>query len=164
MSETFQFRAAGSEDLPQIVALLADDPIAVVREQSTEERRNQGLSAYERAFGEIESDPNNCVLVTVANAGDRSRIIAVLQLTFIPSLTYSGGKRAQIEGVRVHEDWRSRGVGEALMRHAIDLAREADCVLVQLTTDRRREAAHRFYERLGFVTSHWGMKLHLKDR
>lgn len=164
MRETFQFRTASLEDLPQIVAMLADDAIAAVREQSTEELQGQGLSAYERAFREIESDPNNRVLVTVADDGAGSPIIAVLQLTFIPSLTYRGGKRAQIEGVRVHEDWRSRGVGEALMRHAIDLAREADCALVQLATDRRREAAHRFYERLGFVTSHWGMKLHLKAR
>jgi GNAT superfamily N-acetyltransferase len=88
-------------------------------------------------------------------------IVGCLQLTFIPGLARHGMTRAQIEGVRVIRDHRGRGVGEALFRHAIDLARGHGCGLVQLTSDKTRPDAHRFYERLGFVDTHVGMKLAL---
>jgi GNAT superfamily N-acetyltransferase len=90
-----------------------------------------------------------------------NRVVGCLQLTFIPGLTRLGMTRAQIEGVRVEARRRGEGIGEALFHAAIDLAREADCGLVQLTTDQSRPDAHRFYQRLGFVASHQGMKLAL---
>jgi GNAT superfamily N-acetyltransferase len=85
----------------------------------------------------------------------------VLQVTYIPGLTYQGGERAQIEGVRVAASHRSRGVGREMIEWAIERARARGCRLVQLTTDKRRADAHRFYESLGFVASHEGMKLRL---
>lgn len=138
--------------------MLADDPIARSREMAGGSAETAIAPAYERAFDAIAADPNNALIVATAGDTPEAPVIGVLQLTFIPSLTYSGGTRAQIEGVRVHGDWRDHGVGSALIRHAIERARDAGCTLVQLTTDRRRADAHRFYERLGFVTSHWGMK------
>lgn len=88
-------------------------------------------------------------------------VAGVLQLSFIPGLTYQGGWRALIEAVRVAADQRSSGLGSAMISHAIERSRERGCVLVQLTTDRSREAALRFYQRLGFVASHHGLKLRL---
>jgi ribosomal protein S18 acetylase RimI-like enzyme len=84
---------------------------------------------------------------------------ACLQLTFIPGLTYSGGTRAQIEGVRVDTELRGAGIGRALIEHAVSISREKPCVLVQLTTDKRRDEAQAFYQTLGFTASHEGMKL-----
>jgi GNAT superfamily N-acetyltransferase len=148
------FRRAVHDDLPRIVALLADDPLGAKRE-------NYVLplpSAYLDAFAAIDRDPNN-ELVVVGRAG-RS-VIGVLQLTYIPYLTYQGGWRALIEGVRVAAEYRSTGIGEKLFLWAIQRARERGCHLVQLTSDKARPDAIRFYEKLGFVASHEGMKLHL---
>jgi len=92
------------------------------------------------------------------------RIVGVLQLTFIPYLTYQGGWRAVVEGVRVDGRVRSQGVGKALLEWAIARARERGSVMIQLTTDKSRPDAKRFYEGLGFVASHEGMKLHLTPR
>ncbi len=88
-------------------------------------------------------------------------IVATMQLSFIPGLARRGAMRAQIEAVRVHEAYRGRGLGAAILTWAIDEARRRGCALVQLTTDKSRTAAHRFYERFGFVASHEGMKLAL---
>jgi GNAT superfamily N-acetyltransferase len=88
-------------------------------------------------------------------------VVGVLQLSFLPHLTYQGGWRAQIEGVRVSEEVRSGGVGQALLESAIDRARERGCHVVQLTTDRRRPRALQFYLKLGFEVTHDGLKLHL---
>ena len=85
-----------------------------------------------------------------------------LQLTVIPGLSRLGMRRAQIEGVRVDRRFRGSGVGAALFRHAIERARAAGCGLVQLTTDKARPEALRFYERLGFAASHEGLKLALE--
>jgi GNAT superfamily N-acetyltransferase len=93
-----------------------------------------------------------------------ARVVGVLQLTCIPSLTYQGGWRALIEGVRVDSGERSQGLGKTLFEWAIARARERGCHMVQLTTDKARPDAKRFYESLGFVASHEGLKLHLKTR
>ncbi len=93
---------------------------------------------------------------------DKEIIVGCLQLTIIPGLTHMGTLRAQIEGVRVSKPLRGKGIGESLIRHAIGLAQHAGCGIVQLNTDRTRVNAHRFYERLGFIPSHVGMKLNLK--
>ena len=150
------FRQAQSADLPAIVAMLADDPLGRTRETAG----SPLPGAYFRAFEAIDADPNNQLVVAIADAV----IVGVLQLTLIPNLTYRGGWRAQIEGVRVHRDRRGQGIGQALLEWAVDQAREHGCRLVQLTTDRERPEALAFYERLGFAASHVGLKLDLKDR
>ena len=149
------FRRATHADLPAIVALLADDPLGSKRE-------NYVLplpQAYNDAFTAIDRDPNNELVVV--DTTDR-RVIGVLQLTFIPYITYQGGWRALVEGVRVAAEFRSGGVGKQLFLWAIERARHRGCHLLQLTSDKARPEAIRFYEKLGFVASHEGMKLHLR--
>ena len=147
------FRPARSRDLPAMVRLLAEDPLGAQREKLADPLPSGYLSAFE----DIIADTNqNLVVATIAN-----EVVGVLQLTFIPYLTYQGSWRAQIEGVRVAESCRSQGVGRALFEWAIARARERGCHLVQLTTDSQRPDALRFYESLGFAATHHGMKLHL---
>lgn len=151
-----ELRAATEGDLPSIVALLASDPLGALRETTGEE-----LSpSYRAAFEAIAADPNHELLV--ADLG--GTVVGVLQLSYLPHLTYEGGWRAQIEGVRVAAAHRSRGVGQAMMEAAIERARTRGCHLVQLTTDRRRPEALRFYVGLGFEPTHEGLKLHLTRR
>jgi GNAT superfamily N-acetyltransferase len=147
------FRTASREDLEPIVQLLADDPLGRWRETGTLPL----LDSYVRAFEEIDRDPNN-ELVLAEHDG---RVVGVLQLTFIPCITYRGGRRALVEGVRVSTELRSSGIGKRMLLWAIARARERHCHLVQLTSDKARSDAVRFYESLGFVPSHEGMKLHL---
>jgi GNAT superfamily N-acetyltransferase len=148
------FRTAARADVPAIVRMLADDPLGAQRERFS----TPLPEGYERAFDAISRDANNELIVACL----ADEVIGVLQLTFIPSLTYQGGWRALIEGVRVDARMRSRGIGKALFEWAIARARERGCHIVQLTTDKARPEARRFYETLGFVASHEGMKLHLK--
>jgi ribosomal protein S18 acetylase RimI-like enzyme len=150
-----RFRRAAVDDVPPIVRLLASDPLGARRERLYDPLPR----SYFDAFAAIESDPNQELVVSTLD----DRIVGVLQLTFIPSLTYQGSWRAQIEGVRVEESVRSMGIGRRLLDHAIGRARDRGCRLVQLTSDKRRPRALEFYERLGFVASHEGMKLHLTD-
>ena len=144
-------RRAGRADLPRLLELLAADQLGAHRESTDD------LAPYEAAFAAIDADPAQ--LLVVAEAGDR--VVGTFQLTFIPGLARRGALRAQIEAVRVATEHRNRGLGAAMMRWAIDEARSRGCALVQLTSDRTREDAHRFYERLGFVASHVGYKLAL---
>ena len=153
MSEAVTIRRATAEDLPAIVRLLANDPLGRTRERAADPLPEE----YGRAFAAIEAQTGNQVLVAEA-AG---QVIGCLQLTLIPGLTRLGMTRAQIEGVRVEENRRGERIGERLFLDAIERARIAGCGLVQLTTDASRPDAHRFYERLGFVASHVGMKLAL---
>jgi ribosomal protein S18 acetylase RimI-like enzyme len=150
-SATFSLRRATKADLPQILQLLADDQLGSTREGSDDP------SPYERAFDAIDSDPAH-LLVVGELGGD---VVATFQLSFIPGLSRKGSWRAQIEGVRVAKKLRGQGTGALMMQWAIEHARTSGCSLVQLTTDKSRPAAHRFYERLGFVASHEGMKLTL---
>jgi GNAT superfamily N-acetyltransferase len=144
-------RRATVADLPAIVRLLADDPLGARRE-----RYATPLPAgYEAAFAAIERDPNQ--ELTVACVGDA--LVGVLQITFIPYLTYQGGWRALIEGVRIAASHRSQGLGRFMFEWAIARARARGCHMVQLTTDKSRPDAIRFYQALGFVASHEGMKL-----
>lgn len=152
-SSALAFRAARTDDLPELVHMLADDPLGARREVIS----NPLVVGYIEAFAAIEADPNNELIIAVLDDVP----VGMLQITFIPYLTYQGRWRALIEGVRVSSGARSHGVGGALLEWAIERARSRDCVMVQLTTDRAREDALRFYERLGFVRSHHGMKLHL---
>jgi len=150
-------RRAQADDIPAIVALLAADQLGATRDGV---RTAEDLAAYQAAFRAIQGDPAH-VLVVVESGGT---IVGTMQLSVIPGLARRGALRAQLEAVRVHEAWRGRGLGAAMLAWAVSEARRRGCALVQLTTDKSRTAAHRFYERLGFVASHEGMKLALAER
>lgn len=152
-AEHLSVRRAEAADLPALVALLADDRLGAARESTGE----GSASAYAHAFALVDADPAH-LLVAVQ---DGAEVVGTLQLSFLPGLSRRGELRAQIEGVRVRADRRGAGAGEALVAWALAEARRRGCGLVQLTTDRSRHDAHRFYERLGFVASHVGYKLAL---
>ncbi len=153
MEARVEFRKAQKDDVGVIVEMLADDPLGAKRERF----ESPLPQSYYDAFESIDSDPNNeLVLATVD-----SQIVGVLQLTFIPYLTYQGGWRALIEGVRVASEFRSKGIGREMLQWAISRVRKRGCHVLQLTTDKARPEAIRFYESLGFTASHEGMKLHL---
>jgi ribosomal protein S18 acetylase RimI-like enzyme len=147
------FRDAVAADLPAIVALLADDERGATREDPSDPLP----AVYAAAFADILRQEGNAVVV-----GERDgEVVACLQLTFIANISHRGLKRAQIEGVRVASGLRGQGIGEQLMGAALSRARDAGCGLVQLTTNLTRVAAQRFYKRLGFEASHFGMKMSL---
>ncbi|RST58128.1 GNAT family N-acetyltransferase [Siminovitchia terrae] len=146
-----EFRMAKKSDLKEIVRLLADDELGSKREKYEDPLPE----AYYNAFSAIESQGGNQILLVTNN----EIVIGCLQLTIIPGLARLGMKRAQIEGVRVDKNYRGQKIGEALFREAITIAKSEGCGLVQLTTDKDRKDAHRFYEKLGFNSSHEGMKL-----
>lgn len=147
------FRPAEKSDIPSLVALLSDDPLGKTRERA----QHHDLSPYEQAFADIQSDQGQFLCVVE----DQGQIVGTLQLSVIPGLSRRGAKRGQIEAVRVHRDRRGEGIGEAMFRWAIEECRSRGCTLVQLTTDKSRSDAHRFYDRLGFEASHVGYKLSL---
>jgi ribosomal protein S18 acetylase RimI-like enzyme len=148
------FRAARREDLPALVRLLADDVLGASRERASDPLPE----AYGKAFDAIERDPNNELVVAEMNG----KVAGMLQLTFIPGISRQGSWRALIEAVRVDSTLRSAGLGRKLIALAIERARARGCRMVQLTSDKSRVEAIRFYESLGFVASHQGMKLELK--
>ena len=147
------FRRTNASDVPAIVALLADDPLGRDREDA----RTPPNPKYLEAFAAIDRDTNQ-LLAVVELDGD---IAACLQLSFIPGLSRLGAWRGQIESVRVSSAHRGRGLGHTIFTWAIEQCRARGCDLVQLTTDKMRPDAVRFYEDLGFVASHEGMKLSL---
>ena len=147
-------RRAQRADLPRLLELLADDELGKQREASGSDD-----PAYSRAFDTIDRDSNQLLLVAESDG----RVVGMLQLTFIPGLSRRGAWRANIEAVRVDGALRGRGIGQWLMERAIEIARKRDCRLVQLTSDRQRTRAHRFYVRLGVKDSHVGDKLALQS-
>lgn len=151
MTSSLTFREAAKADLPALAALLSDDRLGASRDGA------QYLPAYMAAFDEIQAQAGNSIIVAVR----ASEVVGMLQLTFIPGLSRGGMLRAQIESVRVSSNQRGQKIGQALFEHAIGLARDAGCGLVQLTTDKQRPDALRFYEALGFTATHEGMKLSL---
>jgi ribosomal protein S18 acetylase RimI-like enzyme len=146
-------RDAKREDVLAIVAMLADDTLG----RSRERFEDPLPQPYWDAFAAIEADPNNRLLVAEIDGS----VAACLQLTFIPGLSRRGAGRAQIESVRVASAYRGAGLGRRLIEAAIAEARRHGATIVQLTTDKTRADARRFYEGLGFVASHEGMKLSL---
>jgi GNAT superfamily N-acetyltransferase len=150
-----EFREATENDLSALVALLADDKLGRKREDFQIPLPTEYLKAYQR----IKADENQQLIVAVKS---NDEVVGTLQLTFIPYLTYRGGIRAQIEGVRIKSTERGQGLGRQLIEWAIDRAKERDAHLIQLTTDTQRPDAIKFYEDLGFKPSHVGMKLHFK--
>jgi GNAT superfamily N-acetyltransferase len=145
-------RPATRDDVPAIVALLADDPIGAGREAAGE------LEPYLRAWEAIAANPSARLVVA---DGDDGAIVGTLQLDLLDSLTRGGTRRAQVEGVRVARGARGTGVGRALLEWAIAEARHEGCGLIQLTSDVRRDDAARFYAALGFTAGHRGFKLAL---
>ncbi|MFE4174289.1 GNAT family N-acetyltransferase [Streptomyces sp. NPDC056909] len=146
-----EIRSAAPDDLPAIVAMLADDPLGAQRESPDD------LTPYIAAYERLARDPNQRLMVAVRE----SRVVGTLQLTIVPGLSRRGALRSIIEGVRVHADERGSGLGTRFIEWAIDESRRQGCQLVQLTSDASRTDAHRFYERLGFSASHVGFKLQL---
>jgi GNAT superfamily N-acetyltransferase len=144
-------RRATAEDLPGIVALLVEDPVGGARESA------EDIAAYRRAFQAIDADQAHLLVV----ADDGNGVVGTMQLSVLPALPHRGALRAQLEGVHVRPDRRGNGLGAAMITWAVEGARRRGCALVQLTSDKRRAAAHRFYARLGFAASHVGFKLKL---
>jgi len=153
-SERLVIRPATADDLPAIVAMLADDRLGAQRETPGD------LAPYLAAFERIAADPST--LLMYAETGD-GKPAGTLQLMFLHGLGRRGATRAQIESVRVHSSLRGTGLGTELMKWAIGTARERGAFLVQLTSDASRPEAHRFYERLGFVHTHAGFKMQLAE-
>jgi len=148
---SLSFRRAAFDDLAALVALLADDPIGSGRESA-----GTPLDpCYAEAFAAIDRDPNQLLVV----ADRQGRAIGLLQVSFIPGLARGGMWRGQIEGVRVAASERRSGIGQAMLEWAIEECRKRGCGMVQLTSDKRRSAAHAFYEALGFQATHEGYKL-----
>ncbi|MBC2865863.1 GNAT family N-acetyltransferase [Streptomyces mexicanus] len=146
-----EIRQAVADDVPAIVAMLADDPLGAQRESPDD------LEPYLAALERLRADPNQHLVVAVREG----RVVGTLQLTVIPGLSRRGAVRSIIEAVRIHADARGDGLGTRLIEWAIEESRRLGCQLVQLTSDRTRIDAHRFYERLGFEASHIGFKLPL---
>jgi GNAT superfamily N-acetyltransferase len=148
---TVAFREARHRDLAAIVAMLADDELGRGRENPDDRDR------YNLIFGQIEGDVRNAIIVAELDGA----VAGCFQITYITGLSRNGATRALVEGVRTHAEHRSKGIGEAMMHHAVELARARGCALVQLTSDKSRTRAHDFYLRLGFKMSHEGFKLDL---
>ncbi|AYN67780.1 GNAT family N-acetyltransferase [Euzebyella marina] len=147
-------RKAELNDLSEIVALLANDPLGRLRENFEKPLPKY----YVKAFEVIEKDPHQFLMV-LENVD--SSILGTFQLSFIQYLTYRGGIRCQIEAVRIHQDHRGRGLGKYMFDWVIEFAKEKGAHVVQLTSDKNRTEALEFYKQLGFMASHEGMKLHL---
>lgn len=150
-----RFRQATRADVLAIVKMIANDKLGKLRENN----QVPLPEVYYTAFENIDGDTNQ-ELVVVENAD--GEVIGTLQLSFIQYLTYQGGIRAQIEAVRIREDQRGHGIGEKMFEWAINRAKERKAHLIQLTTDKKRPEALKFYEKLGFQATHEGMKLHLR--
>lgn len=144
-------RVAQRRDVPEMVALLTDDMLGQGREQGTD------LEPYYEAWDEIILDPNAEILLLDLDG----RVVGMAQLNYARGLGRQGMRRCTVEAVRVASNLRSKGLGAILIENCVDMARARGCGLVQLTTDKQRTDAHRFYQRLGFDASHEGMKLYL---
>jgi GNAT superfamily N-acetyltransferase len=150
-----KFRKATCNDVSSIVEMIADDELGIQRENF----QNPLPQNYLNAFEKIDSDQNQELIVL---ENENLEVIGTLQLTFIQYLTYQGGIRAQIEAVRIRKDHRGRGLGKTLFRWAIEKAQSRNAHVSQLTTNKKRPEAIKFYEALGFKGTHEGMKLHFK--
>ncbi|WP_051441817.1 GNAT family N-acetyltransferase [Arthrobacter sp. H14] len=152
---TIGLRRAAVQDVSSIVRLLADDELGAARDGADDD---EALQLYLRAFKAIDSDPAHLLVVAIA----ANTVVGTMQLCcFLPGLSRRGALREQIEAVRVAANHRAAGLGTAMITWAIEEARRRECALVQLTTDKSRKNAHRFYYKLGFVASHEGLKLTL---
>jgi GNAT superfamily N-acetyltransferase len=149
-----KYLEAKIEDLSDIINLLQDDILGKTRESVAKD----DFSSYKKAFLAIDKDPNNRLIVVK----EKDKVVATMQLTIIPYLTFSGGRRLQIEAVRVHSSHRAKGLGQTMITWAVSFAKKESCHLVQLTSNKERKEAISFYEKCGFKASHEGFKLYLK--
>lgn len=147
------YREAKENDLLELVKMIADDKLGSKREDATEPLNE----CYTKAFQKIDSDPNNELVVAILN----EKIIGMMQLTFIQYLGLMGSMRCNINGVRVHSQYRGQGYGTKIIKWGIQRAKDKGCKQVQVTSDKQRERAIRFYQQLGFETSHEGLRLKL---
>ncbi len=150
-----KFRKATRNDVPIIVEMLADDELGKTRENFQLPLPAEYLNAFENIIAD-----QNQELIVIEN--ETSEVIGTLQLSFIQYLTYRGGIRAQIEAVRIRKDQRGLGIGKTMFEWAIERAKKRNAHLLQLTTDKKRPKAIKFYEDLGFKATHEGMKMHFK--
>ena len=141
------WREALADDLPAIIALLADDMLGAGRE-------SPDPAPYRRAFAAMQDEPGNVLIAGVMDG----RVMACYQLTIATGLALVGMRRATVEGVRIHSDLRGQGMGARLMADAENRARAGGAGLIQLTSNARREDALRFYAQMGFQPSHVGFK------
>lgn len=148
-------RKATFSDLEAIINLLIEDDLGQTREKVSGVIDQGYINAFER----INADSNQYLMVVV---NEKQKIVATCHLTIMPSLTFIGSTRMQIEAVRVSSQYRGQKIGEWMMNVAFKWARENDITIVQLTTNKERPRAKQFYERLGFVTTHEGMKYYCK--
>lgn len=149
---TLHYRLATPDDIPVIIRMLADDTLGAQRENNSDAISDKYMKAFER----IAADPNQELTVVEMDGV----IVATFQLSFIQYLTYEGGMRAQVEAVRTSSSHRGQGIGSKVFDHIIERAKQKGCHMVQLTSDKKRSDAIRFYESKGFVSTHEGMKLH----
>lgn len=149
------FRQATIEDLKAIIQLLNDDDLGKTRESAN----TQIDECYIRAFKKISADSNQYLMVGVNDC----EIIGTCHLTIMPSLTYKGSTRMQIEAVRIAKNLRGQGFGEKMMKQALQFAQDNQVKIVQLTTNKLRDSAKKFYERLGFAATHEGMKFFINS-
>ncbi|HYO98393.1 MAG TPA: GNAT family N-acetyltransferase [Polyangiaceae bacterium] len=152
-----RIRRARVSDLPSILQLFSEDALHFVSQEKTAELPEVD-EAYVRALELIQATPDNNVYVAEADG----RVAGTFQLTFIQQLSHCGARVAQVENVFVLAEQRSRGIGSAMLRFAIEEAAQHHCIRIQLTTNVRRERAHAFYQRLGFEPTHHGMKRYLR--
>lgn len=150
-----KFRKANINDIAKIVEMIADDELGKKRENFQIPLPNEYLNAFEKINSDINQE-----LIVVEN--ENANIIGSFQLSFIQYLTYRGGIRAQIEAVRIRRDKRGLGIGKKMFKWAIKRAKDRNAHLLQLTTDKKRPKAIKFYEDLGFQATHEGMKIHFK--
>lgn len=148
-------RRAKIDDLKDIISLLADDKLGRTREQVGDEIAQEYLDA----FAKIDSDPNQYLMVFEND----SKIIGTCHLTLMHSLTFAASTRLQIEAVRVHSSSRGQNIGQQMIEFAINWGLDNGAKIIQLTTNKERTKALRFYEKLGFKATHVGMKLYLQE-
>ena len=153
--QNLTFRNTSKDDLPSLINMLSDDFLGANREDNSHPIN----PAYLEAFNAINSDPNNELIVVEHS----SELIGMLQLTFIPYLTHTGSWRCLIEGVRVNTQHRGQGIGTKIFEWAMIRAQQRNCAMIQLTSNKQRPEAIKFYERLGFIASHEGFKYELKN-
>ncbi len=153
MQNELFFRLATIDDLADIIKMLVDDKLGATREKFEDIISEKYISA----FNKIIADPNQ--ELTIVELNDNK--VATFHLTFIQYLTHQGGLRVQIEAVRTSSDFRGKGIGKKVFEYAIERAKQKNCILLQLTTDKQRPDAIRFYKSIGFVATHEGMKLKL---
>jgi N-acetylglutamate synthase-like GNAT family acetyltransferase len=145
------FRKAEEKDLPSIIVLLASDLLGKTREDP------ENFASYRDAFLEISADKNNFLAVVEF----QNKVVGTCHLTLMPSLTMQGTRRMNIEAVRIANNFMNQGIGSWMLKKAIEFAQKNDVKIVQLTSNKQRKDAHRFYEKIGFIASHKGMKLKL---